>query len=351
LSNVQLVQPAQSLEEFALEYRKFGKTGLTVSRLCLGTMTFGLQTEENVSRSIMDRAAEAGVNFIDTADVYPLGADETRSGRTEEIVGRWLKNTPSRRSEFILATKAVGKMGPMAWDQGASRKHLLDAIDASLKRLNTDYVDLYQLHSDDRETPLDETLEALDTIVRHGKARYVGVSNFLAYRLATALGRSDFLRVARFISVQPRYNLLFRQIERELLPLATDENLAVIPYNPLAGGLLTGKHKHDAKPSDGRFTGTVGRAGEMYSQRYWHEREFETIAKLQQIVGETGESLTKTSVAWVLANPAITSAIIGASKPEQLTDSLAAVDLKLDDALKAKLDDATKEYRWGDAAR
>ncbi|AME24687.1 MAG: aldo/keto reductase [Pseudomonadota bacterium] len=334
-----------------MEYRKFGKTGLTVSRLCLGTMTFGLQTEENVSRSIMDRAAEAGVNFIDTADVYPLGADETHAGRTEEIVGRWLKDTPSRRSEFILATKAVGKMGPAAWDQGASRKHLLDAIDASLKRLNTDYVDLYQLHSDDRETPLDETLEALDTIVRHGKARYIGVSNFLAYRLATALGRSDFLRVARFISVQPRYNLLFRQIERELLPLATDEHLAVIPYNPLAGGLLTGKHKHDAKPSDGRFTGTVGKAGEMYSQRYWHEREFETIAKLQQIVKETGESLTKTSVAWVLANPAITSAIIGASKPEQLTDSLAAVDLKLDDALKAKLDDATKEYRWGDAAR
>ncbi|KQR87340.1 alcohol dehydrogenase [Burkholderia sp. Leaf177] len=334
-----------------MEYRKFGKTGLTVSRLCLGTMTFGLQTEENVSRSIMDRAAEAGVNFIDTADVYPLGADETRSGRTEEIVGRWLKDTPSRRSEFILATKAVGKMGPMAWDQGASRKHLLDAINASLKRLDTDYVDLYQLHSDDRETPLDETLEALDIIVRHGKARYIGVSNFLAYRLATALGRSDFLRVARFISVQPRYNLLFRQIERELLPLAADENLAVIPYNPLAGGLLTGKHKHDAKPSDGRFTGTVGKAGEMYSQRYWHEREFETIAKLQKIVDETGESLTKTSVAWVLSNPAITSAIIGASKPEQLTDSLAAVDLKLDDALKAKLDDATKEYRWGDAAR
>ncbi|WP_174363233.1 aldo/keto reductase [uncultured Caballeronia sp.] len=334
-----------------MEYRKFGKTGLTVSRLCLGTMTFGLQTEENVSRRIMDRAAEAGVNFIDTADVYPLGADETHAGRTEEIVGRWLKDTPSRRSEFILATKAVGKMGQAAWDQGASRKHLLDAIDASLKRLNTDYVDLYQLHSDDRETPLDETLEALDTIVRHGKARYIGVSNFLAYRLATALGRSDFLRVARFISVQPRYNLLFRQIERELLPLATDEHLAVIPYNPLAGGLLTGKHKHDAKPSDGRFTGTVGKAGEMYSQRYWHEREFETIAKLQQIVKETGESLTKTSVAWVLANPAITSAIIGASKPEQLTDSLAAVDLKLDDALKAKLDDATKEYRWGDAAR
>jgi 1-deoxyxylulose-5-phosphate synthase len=334
-----------------MQYRRFGRTGLNVSRLCLGTMTFGLQTEENVSRSIMDRAAEAGVNFIDTADVYPLGGTDDLIGRTEEIVGRWLKDSPARRSEFILATKAVGKMGPSAWDQGASRKHLLDAIDASLKRLNTDYVDLYQLHSDDLDTPLDETLEALDTIVRHGKARYVGVSNFLAYRLATALGRSDFLRVARFVSVQPRYNLLFRQIERELLPLATDEHLAVIPYNPLAGGLLTGKHKHDAAPSEGRFTETVGEAGAMYQKRYWHEREFETIEKLKQIVGATGESLTKTSVAWVLANPAVTSAIIGASRPDQLSDTLAAVDLALDAELKAQLDDATVAYRWGDAAR
>lgn len=334
-----------------MQYRKFGRTGLTVSRLCLGTMTFGLQTDESVSRSIMDRAADAGVNFIDTANVYPLGGTEDVAGRTEEIVGRWLKDAPARRGEFILATKAVGKMGPSAWDQGASRKHLLDAIDASLKRLNTDYVDLYQLHSDDLDTPLDETLEALDTIVRQGKARYVGVSNFLAYRLATALGRSDVLRVARFISVQPRYNLLFRQIERELLPLATDEHLAVIPYNPLAGGLLTGKHRHDAAPAEGRFTATVGKAGAMYQQRYWHEREFETIEKLKQIAAETGESLTKTSVAWVLANPAVTSAIIGASRPDQLTDTLAAIDLTLDAGLKAKLDDATLEYRWGDAAR
>ncbi len=331
-----------------MQYRKFGSTGLSVSRLCLGTMTFGLQTEEDASRSIMDRAADAGVNFIDTANVYPLGGTETIAGRTEEIVGRWLKG---KRDRYILATKAVGKMGPSAWDQGASRKHLLDAIDASLKRLNTDYVDLYQLHSDDRETPLDETLEALDTIVRHGKARYIGVSNFLAYRLARALGRSDALRLARFVSVQPRYNLLFRQIERELLPLATEEQLAVIPYNPLAGGLLTGKHRHDAAPSEGRFTATVGKAGEMYTQRYWHEREFQTIEKLKGIAGETGESLAKTSLAWVLANPAVTSAIIGASRPEQLADTLAAIDLTLDPQVKAKLDDATVEYRWGDATR
>jgi aryl-alcohol dehydrogenase-like predicted oxidoreductase len=257
-------------------------------------MTFGLQTEEDVSHGILDKATDAGVNFIDTADVYPLGGGEDIAGRTEEIIGRWLKG---KRDRFILATKAVGKVGPHAWNQGASRKHLLDAIDDSLRRLNTDYVDLYQLHSDDRDTPLDETLEALDVIVRSGKARYIGVSNYLAYRLARMLGRSDVLRTARFVSVQPRYNLLFRQIERELLPLADEEGLAVIPYNPLAGGLLTGKHRHDAKPADGRFTETVGKAGEMYSERYWHEREFKTIETLREINAKTGEPMTKTAIA------------------------------------------------------
>lgn len=220
-----------------------------------------------------------------------------------------------------------------------------------MRRLGTDYVDLYQLHSDDRDTPLDETLEALDIIVRSGKARYVGVSNFLAYRLARALGRADVLRVARFVSVQPRYNLLFRQIERELLPLADEEQLALMPYNPLAGGLLTGKHRLDAQPETGRFTATVGKAGAMYQERYWHKREFETIDKLIGIAKQSGTSLTKTSLAWVLANPLITSAIIGASNPDQLTDTLSAIDLTLDADLKAQLDDVTVEYRWGDAAR
>ncbi|MFL9948530.1 aldo/keto reductase [Paraburkholderia agricolaris] len=331
-----------------MQYRKFGRTGLTVSRLCLGTMTFGLQTEEDVSHRILDTAADAGVNFIDTANVYPLGGGENIAGRTEEIVGRWLKG---KRDRFILATKAVGKMGPSAWDQGASRKHLLDAIDASLRRLGTDYVDLYQLHSDDAATPLDETLEALDMIVRSGKARYIGVSNFLAYRLARALGRADVLRAARFVSVQPRYNLLFRQIERELLPLAAEEQLAVMPYNPLAGGLLTGKHRVDAAPASGRFTETVGKAGAMYQERYWHKREFDTIEKLKAIAAPTGESLTRVSLAWVLANPLITSAIIGASRAEQLSDTLAASELVLDAQVKVQLDEATLEYRWGDAAR
>jgi aryl-alcohol dehydrogenase-like predicted oxidoreductase len=331
-----------------MQYRKFGRTGLNVSRLCLGTMTFGLQTEEDVSHRILDTAADAGVNFIDTANVYPLGGGESIAGRTEEIVGRWLKG---KRERFILATKAVGKMGPAAWDQGASRKHLLDAIDASLRRLGTDYVDLYQLHSDDANTPLDETLEALDVIVRSGKARYIGVSNFLAYRLARALGRADVLRTARFVSVQPRYNLLFRQIERELLPLASEEQLAVMPYNPLAGGLLTGKHRLDVTPASGRFTETVGKAGAMYHDRYWHQREFETIEQLKEIAAPTGESLARVSLAWVLANPLITSAIIGASRAEQLSDTLAACEFALDPQIKTQLDEATVQYRWGDAAR
>lgn len=332
-----------------MQYQKFGNTGLSVSRLCLGTMTFGLQIEqEDTAFAILDKAADAGVNFIDTADVYPLGGGEQLAGRTEEIVGRWLKG---KRDRFIVATKAVGKVGPSPWDQGASRKHLLDAIEASLRRLGTDYVDLYQLHSDDRETPIDETLEALDIIVRSGKARYVGVSNFLAYRLALALGRADVLRTARFVSVQPRYNLLFRQIERELLPLAEEQRIAVIPYNPIAGGLLTGKHKHDVAPTEGRFSSQLRAAGSNYLQRYWHEREFATIEKLRGIAEEAGQSLTSLAVAWVAANPVITSAIIGASRPDQLTDTLAAIDLKLDPELKAKLDDATVEYRWGDAAR
>lgn len=331
-----------------MQYRRFGQTGLNVSRLCLGTMTFGLQTEEDVSRLILDKAADSGINFIDTADVYPLGGGETHAGRTEEIVGRWLKG---RREHFILATKAVSKVGPSPWDQGASRKHLLDAIDNSLRRLGTDYVDLYQLHSDDANTPLDETLEALDTIVRAGKARYIGVSNFLAYRLARALGRADVLRVARFVSVQPRYNLLFRQIERELLPLAGEEGLAVIPYNPLAGGLLTGKYRHDSKPGEGRFSQSVGLAGTMYQDRYWHEREFESVERLRGVAEQAGQSLTTASVAWVLANPLVTSALIGASRPEQLDASIAAADLELDPELKSKLDEASFGYRMGDAAR
>jgi aryl-alcohol dehydrogenase-like predicted oxidoreductase len=331
-----------------VKFTKFGRTGLSVSRLCLGTATFGKQTDESASQQILDKAAEAGINFIDTADAYPMGADLALVGRTEEITGRWLKG---KRAGFIVATKGGAPMGPSSWDQGSSRKHLLDAVDASLRRLGTDYIDLYQLHVDDPETPLDETLEALDIIVRSGRARYIGVSNFLAYRVALAIGRSDALRVARPASIQPRYNLLFREIERELLPLAREENIAVIPFNPLAGGLLTGKHRHDAVPAKGRFSAEIGQFGAIYQARYWHEREFQTIEKLRELAGQLGKPLAKLSIAWVLANPAITSVILGASRLEQLTDTLAAVDLTIEGDLKKQFDDLTIEYRRGDAVR
>ena len=222
-----------------MQHARLGRTGLQVSRICLGTMTFGLQVDEDASRAILDKAADSGVTFLDTADVYPLGGDLTTAGRTEEIVGRWLRG---KRSDFVVATKCFGPMGRNRWDMGNSRRHILDAIDASLRRLQTDFVDLYQLHFDDAGVPLDETLGALDDLVRAGKVRYVGCSNFLAYRLARALGRSDVLGLARFVSVQPRYNLLFREFERELFPLCIDEGVAVIPYNPIAGGMLSGKH-------------------------------------------------------------------------------------------------------------
>jgi aryl-alcohol dehydrogenase-like predicted oxidoreductase len=292
-----------------MQFKQFGRTGLTVSRLCLGTGTFGKQTDEAEAHRMLDMAAEAGVNFIDTADIYPPGAEV---GGAEAITGRWLSN---KRGSFILGTKGGGRMGAAVWDAGNSRKHLLDAMDASLRRLKTDYVDLYQLHMDDPATPLDEVAEAMDTIVRSGKARYIGVSNWLAYRLARALGRQDTLGLTRFVSTQPRYNLLFREVERELFPLAQEDGLAVIPFNPLAGGLLSGRYRHSDTPEKGRFSSELGGFGAMYHARYWHEREFETVGRIQQIAEQQRIPMPTLSIAWVLANPAITSAILGATLP------------------------------------
>jgi 1-deoxyxylulose-5-phosphate synthase len=330
-----------------MQHIRFGSTGLHVSRLCLGTMTFGLQCDEKTSFSILDKASEGGITFLDTADVYPLGGTHEIAGRTEEIIGKWLQG---KREKFILATKCSGKMGPAAWQQGTSRKHVMSAVDASLKRLRTDYVDLYQVHHHDPDTPIDETLEAFDAVVRGGKARYIGVSNYHAYKVARALGRSEARGLAKFCSVQPRYSLLFRQIERELLPFCGEENLAVIPYNPLAGGMLTGKHKRSGAPPEGsRFT--LGTAGKMYTERYWHDREFDTIEALGTLAKQSGTELTTLAIAWVLANPVVTAPIIGASKPAQLDASLAAAELKFDASLKAKLDELTHEFRMGDAPR
>ena len=330
-----------------MQHIRFGRTGLQVSRLCLGTMTFGVQCDEKTSHAIMDAAADGGITFLDTADVYPLGSTLEDKGRTEEIVGRWLRG---KRGKFVVATKCGGKVGPAPWQQGTSRAHVLAAIDASLTRLGTDYVDLYQVHHFDASTPVDETLEALHTVVTSGKARYIGVSNYQAYRIARALGRSEALGITRLVSVQPRYTLLFRQIERELLPLCAEEALAVIPYNPLAGGLLTGKHQRAAPPPEGsRFT--LGTAGTTYVQRYWKEREFDTVDAFVKLARDAGLEPATLAVAWVLAHPAVTAPLVGASKPEQLKASIAAVDLKLAPTLKARLDDLTHDYRMGDATR
>lgn len=329
-----------------MQHTRLGRTGLSVSRLCLGTMTFGLQCGEDTSVAILDRAFDAGVTFLDTADVYPVGGDQTTVGRTEAILGRWLRN---RRDDVVLATKCFGPMSARPWDWGNSRKHVMDAIDGSLRRLGTDYIDLYQLHGPDPHTPIDETLHALDDLVRIGKVRYVGCSNFLAYQIALAIGRSDAQGLVRFESVQPRYNLLFRQIERELLPLCGEAGVGVIPYNPIAGGMLTGKHAR-GEPTEGtRFT--LGSASRTYQDRYWNEGMFETVDALQAIARDAGLSLTTLAVAWVLAHPAVTSPIIGASRPEQLDDTIAAADVVLDDDLKGRLDELTTQYRMGDAAR
>lgn len=330
-----------------MRHVRLGRTGLSVSRLCLGTMTFGLQCDEPSSVAILDRAAELGITFLDTADVYPLGGSVETVGRTEDILGRWLEK---RRHEFVVATKCAGVMGPRSWDRGASRKHILDAIEGSLRRLRTDYVDLYQIHHPDPHTPMDETLRALDDVVRAGKARYIGCSNFPAYQVARALGRSEVLGTARFDAVQPRYNVLFRQPERELLPLCEEEGIGVIPYNPIAGGLLSGKHRLDRGPTAGtRFT--LGNAARRYQDRYWHEREFATVEALRPLAAEAGMPLARLAVAWVLAQPAITAPIIGASRPDQLADLVPAAGIELEAGLLARLDELTREYRRGDDAR
>ncbi len=330
-----------------MEHVRLGRTGLSVSRICLGTMTFGLQVDEDGSRAILDRAAGGGITFLDTADVYPLGGDLSTVGRTEEILGRWLRG---KREQFVVATKCFGPTGPRPWDAGNSRRHIMDAIEASLRRLQTDFVDLYQVHFDDRGVPLDETLGALDDLVQAGKVRYIGCSNFLAFRLARAIGRSEVLGLARFDSVQPRYNLLFREFERELFPLCLDEGIGVIPYNPIAGGMLSGKHDRGKAPEEGtRFT--LGNAGKMYQDRYWHDNVFDTVDELVRIADGAGIPLPTLAVAWVLQHPAITSPIVGASKAEQLDATLAAAETKLDPDLIDTLNELTAPYRRGDAPR
>ena len=320
-----------------MKTHRLGRTGLKVSEICLGTMTFGHQCDEGTSFAILDRAVEAGVTFIDTADVYPVPPSPESYGRTEVILGKWLQG---QRDQFVLATKCRIRVGESVNDEGLSRVHIMRAVEASLRRLKTDYIDLYQAHSPDPDTPLEETLRAFDDLVRQGKVRYLGLSNHAAWQVALSLGISDCHDLERICCVQPRYNLLYREIESELLPLCRDQGIGVIPYNPLAGGFLTGKYRtlEDSTPG-GRFA-LGGKTGPLYRERYWKEAQLEEVKRLQDFFGPRGKKLTTVAVAWVLGQPGITSAIVGASKPEQLDDSLGAAELCLDDEEKSACDES-----------
>ncbi len=310
-----------------MQMRRLGRTGLQVTEICLGTMTFGHQCDEKTSFAIMSKAAQKDVNFFDTADVYPVPPSVETAGRSEEIVGRWLKG---QRDQFVLATKCRMRVGHGPNDEGLSRRHILKAVEDSLRRLQTDYLDLYQPHAPDPQTPLEETLRALDDLVRQGKVRYLGCSNYPAWQLALSVGLSAQHDWARFDSVQPRYNILFRDIEAELLPLCRDQGIGVIAYNPLAGGFLTGRYQSLEAPPPGTRFSLGGKTGPLYRDRYWQKAQLEAVQELQEYFKPRNRSLTQVAVAWVLAQPGITSAIVGASKPEQLDESLAAVNVKLD---------------------
>lgn len=322
-----LDRPAGFATPPRMNTRRMGRTGLKVSEICLGTMTFANQADEAASFAILDRAAWGGVNFLDTADCYPVPPAPETAGRSEEIVGKWLRG---RRDGFVVATKCRIRVGAGANDEGLSRRHVLRAVEDSLRRLRTDYIDLYQAHSPDPDTPLEETLRAFDDLVRHGKVRYVGCSNYPAWQVALSLGASARLNLARFDCVQPRYNLLHRDIEAELLPLCRDQGLGVIAYNPLAGGFLSGKYQ-DLKevPPGTRFS--LGKTGELYRERYWHRAQLEAVNQLKAHFEVKGVPLVRAAVAWVLAQPGVTSAIVGASQAEQLNESLAGAQAGLDE--------------------
>ncbi len=296
-----------------MEYTHLGRTGVKVSRLCLGCMTFGREIDEAASLPIIQCALDQGVNFFDTANVYGNGASET-------IVGRALKGV---RQSIVLATKVYGQVGQGANDRGLSRVHIMRAIEDSLRRLQTDYVDLYQVHRWDAETPIDETLRALDDLVAQGKVRYIGCSNFAGWQLIKALWTSDKHGWVRFDSVQPPYSLIRREIEQELLPACLDQQVGVVPYSPLAGGFLSGKYRRGGEiPAGTRFDVT-----KFYQEVYMKEPSWRVVDALTQYAEQRGTPKEILAIAWVASHPAVTAPIIGARTVGQLEQGLAAVTL------------------------
>ncbi|MDF2623030.1 MAG: aldo/keto reductase [Kosakonia cowanii] len=318
-----------------MRYKKLGNTGLFVSELCLGTMTFGGQEDmwgkigqlqQAQAEELVGRALDAGINFIDTADVYS-------GGRSEEITGQALKNLKVPRENVVVATKVFGETGTAGVNsRGSSRFHIIQSVKASLKRLQLDHIDLYQLHGFDPATPMEETLYALDTLVQHGHVRYIGVSNWAAWQIAKALGISERLGLARFASLQAYYTIAGRDLERELVPMMQSENVGLMVWSPLAGGLLSGKYSRDGKAEAG------GRRVEFDFPPVNKDRAFDCVDVMRTIADSKGVSVAQIALAWLLHQQAVTSVIIGAKRPEQLDDNLAATSVQLSDEELKQLD-------------
>lgn len=311
-----------------MEYRRMGRTGLKVSEICLGTMTFGHGTDEVTAHKMVNLSFEAGVNFFDTADSYG-------GGQSEILLGKALKG---RRQDAIVATKFFNPMGTGINDSGMSRVHIMQAIEASLRRLQMDYIDIYYIHHVDIETPLEEMLRAMDDLVRQGKVRYIACSNYEAWRLATALGISDKYKWARFDCYQPQYSLVVRDIEHELIPLCDYHGLGVVVWSPLAGGFLTGKYK----PGQSEVEGTRSEEGWAYPNRYFAPNADESMTVLLEVANELGRSPAQVAVRWVIDQPTITSAIVGARTIPQLEDNLQAAGWSLPAEMLQRLNEVSR---------
>lgn len=307
-----------------MEYRTLGRTGVQVSSLCLGTMSFGGDADEATAAAMFNRCREAGINFFDCANVY-------NRGRSEEILGRLIAEAGCRE-EVIITSKVSFPMTPDVNGRGASRRHIMRQIEGSLRRLRTEWIDLYFIHGQDPKTPMDETLRALDDLVRQGKILYAGVSNWAAWQIAKALGISALRNIVRFECIQPMYNLVKRQAEVEILPLAQSEQLGVITYSPLGGGLLSGKYGVERRPEAGRLT-----TNKLYQARYGDPLNYEVAERLTTYAAAHGHHPATLAVAWVMSHPAVTAAIIGARNLEQLEPSLKAAELAMTPELRAEL--------------
>ena len=319
-----------------MDYRRLGGTGLKVSELCLGTMTFGWTTDEKNSYDVLNASFDAGINFIDTADVYSRWHPGNPGGIAETYIGNWLRG--KARDQVIVAPKVRGSMGDGPNDEGLSRHHIFSAVEASLRRLRTDYIDLYQLHFPDDDTPIEQTLRALDDLVHQGKVRYIGTSNFPAWKIVQALWTSEKYNLVRFDCSQPHYNLVWRaEFERELRDLCRAEGLGVIPYSPLQGGFLTGKYRRDAEsPRGARGTGN-----DRMTRFLDEDRHRVLLDAMGEMARARGKTLSQIAIAWLLADVLITSPIIGANTAAQLNELLGAVSFRLNADEKKKLDDLT----------